>query len=301
MTGYGEARHQDPRWTVQVEMRTVNNRHLKISSRISDEFAAMEGALEQLVRERVRRGTVQISLRIERPRRPEDYRLNLVALASYRDQLQALQGENGCEGDWGTVSPGATAAVDLGPLLALPGVVEETRPCAASPQEDWPEVAAVVVRALEALEASRAREGRAMADELIALGRSIDEHLGRIAERAPLVVQAYHRKITERVRALVADQGVTIEPADLVREVAILADRCDISEEVVRLRAHLAQYAAIIDEPESSGRKLEFLVQEMGREINTIGSKANDVEISRAVVDVKALLEKIRELVQNVE
>ncbi len=301
MTGFGEARHQDPRWTVQVEMRTVNNRHLKISSRISDEFAAMEGALEQLVRERVRRGTVQISLRIERPRRPEDYRLNLVALASYRDQLRALQGEDGGDGDWGTASSGAMATVDLGPLLALPGVVEETRPCVSSPQDDWPEVAAVVTRALEALEASRAREGRAMADELIALGRSIDEHLGRIAERAPLVVQAYHRKITDRVRALVADQGVTIEPADLVREVAILADRCDISEEVVRLRAHLAQYAAIIDEAESSGRKLEFLVQEMGREINTIGSKANDVEISRAVVDVKALLEKIRELVQNVE
>ena len=303
MTGFGEARHQDPRWTVQVEMRTVNNRHLKISSRISDEFAAMEGALEQLVRERVRRGTVQISLRIERPRRPEDYRLNLVALASYRDQLRALQGENGGggDGDWGTASSGASPVVDLGPLLALPGVVEETRPCVSSPQDDWPEVAAVVTRALEALEASRAREGRAMADELIALGRSIDEHLGRIAERAPLVVQAYHRKITERVRALVADQGITIEPADLVREVAILADRCDISEEVVRLRAHLAQYAAIIDEAESSGRKLEFLVQEMGREINTIGSKANDVEISRAVVDVKALLEKIRELVQNVE
>ncbi len=116
-----------------------------------------------------------------------------------------------------------------------------------------------------------------------------------------MVVQAYHKRITDRVQALVLEQGVTVEPKDLIREVAILADRCDISEEVVRLRAHLLQYAAIIEEPESSGRKLEFLVQEMGREINTIGSKASDVEISRAVVDVKALLEKIRELVQNVE
>ena len=135
----------------------------------------------------------------------------------------------------------------------------------------------------------------------LALGRSIGENLGRIAERAPAVVQSYHRRITERVQALVAEQGVSVEPQHLIREVAILADRCDISEEVVRLRAHLAQYAAIIDEPESSGRRLEFLVQEMGREINTIGAKAGDIEISRAVVDVKALLEKIRELVQNVE
>jgi uncharacterized protein (TIGR00255 family) len=293
MTGFGEARHQDPRWTVQVEMRTVNNRHFKLSARISDEFAAMEGALEQLVRERVKRGTVQVSLRIERPRRPEDYRLNLVALASYRDQLRQLQD--------GGAGAGGRGAIDLAQLLALPGVVEEVKPAGQSPSEDWPEVARVVARALEALEASRAQDGRAMAAEMIALGRSIGEHLGRIADRAPMVVQAYHRRITDRVRALVADQGVTVEPEDLVREVAILADRCDISEEIVRLRAHLGQYAAIIEEPESSGRKLEFLVQEMGREINTIGAKANDVEISRAVVDVKALLEKIRELVQNVE
>ncbi len=97
------------------------------------------------------------------------------------------------------------------------------------------------------------------------------------------------------------DQGVTLEPKDVVREIAILADRCDISEEIVRLRAHLAQFVAIIDEPESSGRKLEFITQEMGREINTIGSKANDVEISRSVVEVKSLLEKIRELIQNAE
>jgi uncharacterized protein (TIGR00255 family) len=293
MTGFGEARHQDPRWTVQVEMRTVNNRHFKLSARISDEFAAMEGALEQLVRERVKRGTVQVSLRIERPRRPEDYRLNLVALASYRDQLRQLQD--------GGAGAGGRGAIELAQLLALPGVVEEVRPAGQSPGEDWPEVARVVARALEALEASRAQDGRAMAAEMIALGRSIGEHLGRIADRAPMVVQAYHRRITDRVRAMVADQGVTVEPEDLVREVAILADRCDISEEIVRLRAHLGQYAAIIEEPESSGRKLEFLVQEMGREINTIGAKANDVEISRAVVDVKALLEKIRELVQNVE
>jgi uncharacterized protein (TIGR00255 family) len=293
MTGFGEARHQDPRWTVQVEMRTVNNRHFKLSARISDEFAAMEGALEQLVRERVKRGTVQVSLRIERPRRPEDYRLNLVALASYRDQLRQLQ-DGGAEAE-------GRGAIELAQLLALPGVVEEVRPAGQSPGEDWPEVARVVARALEALEASRAQDGRAMAAEMIALGRSIGEHLGRIADRAPMVVQAYHRRITDRVRAMVADQGVTVEPEDLVREVAILADRCDISEEIVRLRAHLGQYAAIIEEPESSGRKLEFLVQEMGREINTIGAKAGDVEISRAVVDVKALLEKVRELVQNVE
>jgi uncharacterized protein (TIGR00255 family) len=292
MTGFGEARLQDSRWTIRVELRTVNNRHFKLAAKISDEFAMMEPALEHLVRERVRRGSVQVSLRIDRPRRPEDYRLNLVALASYRDQLREFQ----------DAGPGpGRPALDLSPLLALPGVVEEIRAPERAADEDWPEVARVVGQALDALQASRAEEGRAMAAELSALGRSIAEQLGRIADRAPTVVEGYQKRLTERVQSLVRDQGVTIQPGDLVREVAVFADRSDISEELVRLRAHLGQYAGIIEEPESSGRKLEFVIQEMGREINTIGSKANDVEISRGVVEVKSLLERIRELVQNVE
>jgi uncharacterized protein (TIGR00255 family) len=290
MTGFGEARQQDQRWAILVEIRTVNNRHFKLSAKISDEFATMEPALEPLIRDRVRRGAVQVLLRIQRPRRPEDYRLNLVALASYRDQLQGLQG-----------SAAGVAAIDVSQLLLLPGVVEEVPAPDRAAHEDWPEIAQVVRRALDALQAARAQEGRAMADELAALGRAIGEHLGRIADRAPRVGQAYRTRLTDRIQAMVLEQGVTVESKDLIREVAIFAERCDISEEVVRLRAHLEQYGTILEEAESSGRKLEFLVQEMGREINTIGSKAGDVEISRAVVEVKAILEKIRELVQNVE
>jgi uncharacterized protein (TIGR00255 family) len=125
--------------------------------------------------------------------------------------------------------------------------------------------------------------------------------LNAIAERGPFVVQNMQTRLCERIQALMKDNGVTVEPKDVVRETAILADRCDISEEIVRLRAHLCQFHEIIDEPQSAGRKLEFVAQEIGREINTIGSKASDVQISRSVVEVKALLEKIRELVQNVE
>jgi uncharacterized protein (TIGR00255 family) len=288
MTGHGEARHQDPRWTIVVEIRTVNNRHFKLSAKISEPFAAMEPALEQLVREKVKRGTVQVNLRVDRPRRPEDYRVNLVALASYRDQLKSL-----AELD--------ASQLDLSRFLLLPGVVEDSRGFEQADDSDWPEVAAVVSEALARLEAARSIEGRAMAAELVVLSRAACDLLGRIADRAPLVVHTYQKRLTERLQALVRDQGVTLEPKDVVREVAILADRCDISEEIVRLRAHLAQFVAIIDETESSGRKLEFVTQEMGREINTIGSKANDVEISRSVVEVKSLLEKIRELIQNAE
>jgi uncharacterized protein (TIGR00255 family) len=288
MTGFGDARHQDQRWSIQVEVRTVNNRHLKLSAKISEPYSAIEPELEHLVREKIRRGAVQISVRVERPRQAEDYRLNAVALASYRDQLKALQGPE-------------QGPVDLGILLALPGVVEEIRPSATNPHDDWPEISRVVSTALDHLEAARAQEGRAMAEELLSLAAGIDGHLARIADRGPLVVQSYQKRLTERIQALVQDQGVTIDPKDLIREVAILSDRSDISEEIVRLRAHLVQYNEVIRESESAGRKLEFVVQEMGREVNTIGSKANDVEISRNVVDIKGLLEKIRELVQNVE
>ena len=183
----------------------------------------------------------------------------------------------------------------------MPGVVEEARPAACDPHDDWPAIARVVGEALDKLEAVRAQEGRAMAAELQSLGRSIDDHLARIAARGPLVVQMFQNRLIERIAALVQDQGVTIDPKDLIREVAILADRSDISEEIVRLRAHLVQYQEILDDPESGGRKLEFVVQEMGREVNTIGSKASDVEISRNVLEIKGLLEKIRELIQNVE
>jgi uncharacterized protein (TIGR00255 family) len=290
MTGFGEARLQNDRWSVTVEVRTVNNRHLKMSAKISEPYGSLEPDLERLVRETIRRGTVQVILRVERPRRAEDYKLNTVALVSYRDQLRALLDREA-----------AQAPIDLGALLSLPGVVEERRPASDDPHDDWPALSAVVAEALVKLQAVRAEEGRAMAAELLVLGKAVADELEQVSRRVPEVVTSYQKRLTERVQGLVQNQGVTIEPKDLIREVAILAERADISEEITRLRAHLAQYIDVIHEPESSGRKLEFVVQEMGRETNTIGSKANDVEISRSVVEIKGLLEKIRELIQNVE
>jgi uncharacterized protein (TIGR00255 family) len=180
-------------------------------------------------------------------------------------------------------------------------VVEERKQAVEDPHEDWPALASVVSEALAKLQKARAEEGRLMAEELIGLGKSASAHLEKIALRGPEVVATYQKRLYERVQSLLQGQGAPVEAKDLVREVAIFAERADIAEEVVRLRAHFAQYVEVIHEPESSGRKLEFVVQEMGRETNTIGSKANDVEISRGVVEIKGLLEKIRELIQNVE
>lgn len=284
MTGFGEGRLQDDRETVTVEVRSVNNRHLKLSTRLGDPYTAMEPEIERLVRENVRRGTVNLSLRVERPRRPEDYRLNLTALESYREQLRTLGTEP-----------------DLAALLSLPGVVEDRRENNGEAHGAWPRIEPVVRSALVAFQAARAEEGRAMAAELLALGRSIRERLERVASRSPAVVSGFEARLTERVNALIERHGVQVEPKDLIREVALFAERADIAEEITRLRAHLEQYEAVIEAPESAGRKLEFVVQEMGRETNTIGSKASDIEISREVVEMKGALERIRELIQNVE
>ena len=278
----------DERNSAQVEIRSVNNRHFKLNAKISDPYSVLETEVERLVRETARRGTVQLSLRVEKPRRAEDYRLNLVALGSYRNQIASLSGKAGDH-------------VEIASLLALPGVVEGRREADSDPREDWPWMAALIAQALRQFQASRMEEGRAMAVELRALAAVVEASLGEVESRGPQVIAQYQHRIRERVQNLVAEYGVTVEARDLIREVAILAERADVAEEITRLRAHLAQFVAILDEPESGGRKLEFVVQEMGRETNTIGSKANDVEISRSVFSMKGALEKIRELIQNVE
>jgi uncharacterized protein (TIGR00255 family) len=147
----------------------------------------------------------------------------------------------------------------------------------------------------------RTEEGVALAADLAHNGRQIAELLDAIARRSPEVTQSYQSRLTGRVQQALSELNVTVEPADLLREIALFADRSDISEEIVRLRSHLQQYEAALLMSESSGRKLEFIAQEMGREVNTIGSKANDAEISRLVVDIKTSLERIREQIQNVE
>ena len=140
-----------------------------------------------------------------------------------------------------------------------------------------------------------------MAQELLQHRGAIAAELARIRQRAPAVVENYRDRLQERVRGLLAELDVEIDRSELIKEVSIFAERSDIAEEIVRLASHLDQFLEIMREPESPGRKLEFLTQEMFREANTIGSKASDVQISRGVVEIKGTLEKIRELVQNVE
>lgn len=288
MTGYGEARHQSDALTVAVELRALNNRYLKISVRCSEPYGLLEPEIEKVLRRVVRRGTVQVLLRVQRQPRPEDFRLNAVAIRSYLDQLRAMQGELG-------------PAAGVPQLLTLPGVVTEPDASQIDAATDWGIIEQVLRSALEKLQAMRQEEGRAMGQELLQLRDQIAGELERIRLRAPQVVEAFRDKLHERVRNLLAELDIELDRSELIKEVSVFAERSDIAEEIVRLASHLEQFQDILQEPESPGRKLEFVTQEMSREANTIGSKANDVEIAKRVVEIKGAIEKIRELIQNIE
>lgn len=294
MTGFGEARHGVEGLTLSVEVRTVNNRYLKVSVRGSEPYPMLEPDLEKLVRKVIRRGTVTIHVRCDRQGRAGDFVLNAVALRSYLDQVRAACDQVGWQ---------VPVSALLGQVLALPGVAPEPGGVSGRPPDD--EMAAVektLESALGRLQAMRQREGRAMADELLGHRQTIADHLTRIRDLIPTVVENYRQRLRDRVGQALAEHNVSVRPEDLIREVAVFAERSDVAEEVMRLGSHLDQFEAVVrTEDDGPGRKLEFLVQEMGRETNTIGSKAGDVAVSRHVVEIKATLEKVRELVQNVE
>jgi uncharacterized protein (TIGR00255 family) len=289
MTGIGEARVEQERLSVSVELRSVNNRHLKVSVRGPDAYLALESEIEKLIRGRVARGTIAVQLRVDRHDAHSTYTLDHAALREYWAHVRRVADEM-------HLPPPS----DLSTLLPLPGVIVESN-AALLDQSDWPAVQQALNAALDRLNEFRAREGASMAAELSQLCGQIEAASQQIAARAPQVVEEYRRRLQERVSEWLREAGAALSPADLIREVGLFADRSDINEELTRLRSHLEQFRSLIDSTESTGRTMEFLCQELNREINTIGSKANDVEIARRVVDTKGAIERIREIVQNVE
>lgn len=292
MTGYGEARYQSEQLNLSIELRALNNRYLKVSVRAADPYHLLEAEFEKVIRRTIRRGTLQVHLRCEKLSTTQDFRLNTVALHSYAAQVQRVAEQ---------LKMTDAAAAMMSQVLALPGVVLESGSSSHRLHEDWPLIENVLVEAISQLQSMRQEEGRAMAQELLSHRDTIARHLERIRGRIPQIMEAYRDRLLARVKSLLNELDIKIDRSDLIKEVSIYAERSDIAEEVVRLGSHLDQFQEIMNEPESPGRKLEFLTQEMFREANTIGSKAGDVEISREVVEIKGTLEKIRELIQNVE
>lgn len=289
MTGIGEARVESDRLSVCVELRSVNNRHLKVSLRGPEAYLSLEHEVETLIRSRISRGTITVQLRVDRLEGDAGYTLQLGVMRDYVRQLRAIASEL-------HLPP----LGDIAPLLTLPGVVVEGSAARLEPA-DGALIQQALSAALDRLQEFRAREGEAMAQELSQLCAALEASLAAIRARAPQVVEAYRQRLTTRIEDLLREAGLSASGVDLVREVGLFADRSDINEELTRLGSHLDQFRSLITGRESTGRTMEFLCQEMNREINTIGSKANDVEIARSVVHCKNSIERIREIVQNVE
>lgn len=293
MTGFGEARTTEPGFAVGVEVRSVNNRHLKVTVRGTDPYPLLEPELEKVVRRFVRRGTLLVHVRVDRQTTAGEARLNTTVLRTYLEQIRSTCQEAG--------TPELLPHVAAG-VLALPGVAPEPGLSGGPPEDEWPVVERTLEQALQRLDAARKEEGRAMGNELQLHHRHLCDQLALINQHMPGVLAEYRNRLLERVRQTLAESSVSVDSDHLIREVAIFADRTDVAEETSRLTAHLDTFAELVRTgSEGAGRRLEFVVQEMGRETNTLGSKAADVTVSRHVVELKATLEKIRELVQNVE
>ncbi|QDU60655.1 Conserved hypothetical protein CHP00255 [Planctomycetes bacterium Pan216] len=285
MTGFGQAREERDGLNCSVEVRSVNNRFLKVVSKLPDSHGSLELDIEKAVKEKIGRGTVYITFHLRRLACESTYQINTEVLRVYLGQLADL---------------GVDRSQIVGSLLTLPGVVNEPTE-EKDPQQDWALMSETLRQALERLLNMRRDEGAAMHRELQDASGRVAGELDAIGEHATRTAEAYRNRLLERVGNLLKDRGVTVAESDLIREVSIFADRADITEEVTRLKSHLRQFDEIMRSQANVGRKLEFVVQEMHREANTIGSKANDIAISRRVVEMKNEIERIREIIQNVE
>jgi uncharacterized protein (TIGR00255 family) len=289
MTGCGEGVASDGSSTCRVELRCVNNRFLKFSLRAREGFAALESRLEAAVRERVKRGTVQMTLDLTGPAAPAARQFDESQLEAYLGQL-----EHFC------TRHDLPVPRSIDGLLALPGILADSLPTSDAADAAWPLVSRALALAIDRLDAMRRSEGDAMARDMRSTLREITSIAGRIRDRVPAALEEHRTRLLERVGRVLEQRGVSLTEADLAREIAVLADRSDIAEELVRLESHVAQFDRLLDE-DTPGRALDFLTQELAREANTVASKSADVAIAHAVVELKTQVERLKELVQNVE
>ncbi|MFT3692206.1 MAG: YicC/YloC family endoribonuclease [Kofleriaceae bacterium] len=285
MTGFGRGVAERSGVRATVDLRTVNHRFLDLKLR-----ATVAPSLEEQIATRIRasieRGAVAVSVHVVRPTTTSTLHIDEAIAHEVHESLRRLASKLGLP------SP------DLALVLAQPGVVQTS---VEDPDSESNELAilAALDHALTELTAMRATEGAALARELLARIDELAQLRAQIEQHAAGVTAKLHEKLLDRLHKLLGDAA--IDQARLAQEVALLAERADITEEIVRLGSHLEQARAIIGGTAAAGRKLDFLVQEIGRELNTIGSKSQRTEISTAIVEAKSVLEKLREQVQNVE
>ncbi|MEP6703778.1 MAG: YicC/YloC family endoribonuclease [Acidobacteriota bacterium] len=289
MTGFGRGAVNENNFSVSVELKTVNNRFLDISLRLSNEMQSIEAEIKRLISSRLSRGRVDVNLQYDRPEEI-NYELNRPMITGYLAAMKKMQDEFGLKGE-----------PDINVIAKLPNVM-------ISKKDELSEtfafgVAAAVTTALEDLEKMRLSEGEMLKVELASRLDGIEQHLPLIESEAASISDEYRQRLTRRVGDLLAKSETQIEldQGRLAQEIAYLADRADISEEITRLRTHIEHFRQIMNEEKEVGKRLDFLTQELNREANTITSKTNNMVVKESALAVKSEIEKIREQVQNVE
>jgi uncharacterized protein (TIGR00255 family) len=289
MTGFGAGRAKEGDEEISVEIRSVNHKYCEVKVRLPREFNPLEADLSRTVKDKLHRGGIDVYVkRLSGPERTIlQPKVDLALAREYLTVFGNLRKELKLEGQ-----------VPFTTLLEAQGVLTvEDRP--TDIEQAKKALFAAAQKALEELVHMREREGKILAEDLLARASLMRDHAALIGEAAPKMVVAYRDKLHLRVKELAG--GLVLDPARVAQEVALFAERCDIAEELTRLASHLDQFEKLVLGDEPAGRRMEFLVQEMGREVNTTGSKSQSAEIAATVVSLKAELERIREQVANVE
>jgi uncharacterized protein (TIGR00255 family) len=289
MTGFGDATAERNGTHYAVEIRALNNRFFKPIIKLPESISGLEPELETMLRQRLTRGSITLVLKMRMDSAAAAHHINVDALSSYLKQLRDLPGQE------------KLAPIDPASLLSLPGVCQEPRDESDEIAAHGPVIRDLTQKAMEKVIGMRRREGEALCDDLMRHVKFIAERLTEVRARAPHVIQDYHKRLAQRVNELLNKAELKLNEGDLIKEVAVYAERADISEEIQRLTSHLDAFEHACNGSESAGRKLDFLAQEMLREANTIGSKANDSAIANQIVEIKGAIDRVKEQVQNVE
>lgn len=290
MTGFGRSEYTDGKRSIIVEIKSVNHRYSDITIKMPRRYSFAEDRLKGVVKDIARRGKIDVSIMVENITEDDtNIRLNHMVARQYYDNLKQLQEEFDVGGD-----------ITLQFLATMPDVMKAI-PDVEDEEEIYKSLETPVKEAAVKLDGMRTLEGAKLAEDIIRRGDYIRAGVKEIEKRSPEVTKAYTEKLRERIKELIGS-SVTIPEDRILVEAAIFADKCSITEELVRLDSHIIQLNNIISKSnQPDGKKLDFLVQEMNREANTIGSKANDIEITNKVLEIKSEIEKIREQVQNIE
>ena len=290
MTGYGSAQRLEDGFTYSLVIKSVNHRYLKLAIRLPELLQFAENAVEKALRARVARGSVSYTLWVRSDGEAGLATLDIATMQRYVDQMTQVRLPDGTE-----------RRIDLSTVASLPGVCQAPEADESAQKQQLEVLEELTAEALAGLLRMRREEGKALGKDLLQICEAIRTQVGQVAVRAPVVVEEYHERLKSRVGALLKAGELELESDGLMREVAIYADRCDISEEVARLVSHLDQFTEFCNRDEQVGRTLDFLTQELLREANTIAAKAGDATIARGVVEIKRLIERLKEQVQNVE